>query len=66
MEGNENVKVLAAYVNNPAHRIIAIIEANDYNDLNTFTNQFKDAGSIDVQVVGDAIAMRKAAGNWGQ
>jgi hypothetical protein len=58
--------VLAAYVNNPAHRIIAIIEANDYNDLNTLTNQFKDAGSIDVQVVGDAIAMRKAAGNWGQ
>ena len=58
--------MLAAYVNNPAHRIIAIIEANDYNDLNTLTNQFKDAGSIDVQVVGDAIAMRKAAGNWGQ
>ena len=58
--------MLAAYVNNPAHRIFAIIEANDYNDLNTFTNQFKDAGSIDVQVVGDAIAMRKAAGNWGQ
>jgi hypothetical protein len=58
--------VLAAYVNNPAHRIIAIIEANDYNDLNTLTNQFKDSGSIDVQVVGDAIAMRKAAGNWGQ
>ena len=58
--------MLAAYVNNPAHRIIAIIEANDYNDLNTLTNQFKDSGSIDVQVVGDAIAMRKAAGNWGQ
>ena len=30
------------------------------------TNQFKDAGSCDIQVVGDAIAMRKAAGNWGQ
>jgi len=66
MEGNKNVKVLAAYVNNPAHRIFAIIEANDYNDVNTFTNQFKDAGSCDIQVVGDAIAMRKAAGNWRQ
>ena len=66
MEGNKNVKVLAAYVNNPAHRIFAIIEANDYNDVNTFTNQFKDAGSCDIQVVVDAIAMRKAAGNWGQ
>ena len=66
MEGNEKVKVPAAYVNNPAHRIFAIIEANDYNDVNTFTNQFKDAGSCDVQVVGEAIAKRKTAGKWGQ
>lgn len=66
MEGNQKVKVLSAYVNNPAHRIFAVVEANDYDDINSFTNQFKDVGTCDVQPVGDAISMRKAAGNWGE
>ena len=66
MEGTDKVKVLAVYVNNPAHRAMMIVEADDYADINTFTNPFKDVGSCDVQLVGDAIAMRKTAGNWGQ
>ena len=66
MEGTDKVKGLAVYVNNPAHRIFAIVEADDYADINTFTNQFKDAGSCVVEPVGDGIAARKAAGNWGQ
>ena len=66
MEGTDKVKVIAAYVNNPAHRSMMIVEADDYADINTFTNRFKDIGSCDVQLVGDGIAMRKTAGNWGQ
>ena len=66
MEGTDGVKVVSVYVNNPAHRAMMIVEADDYADINTFTNPFKDVGSCDVQLVGDAIAMRKAAGNWGQ
>ena len=66
MEGTDKVKVLAVYQNQPAHRAIIIVEANDYTDLNTFVNPFKDRGSCGVQLVGDGIAARKAAGNWGQ
>ena len=66
MEGTDNVKVIAAYVNNPAHRIFAVVETDDYNDLNSFTNQFKDVGGCTVEAVGDGIAMRKASGNWGE
>ena len=66
MEGADKVKVLAVYQNQPAHRAIIIVEANDYTDLNTFVNPFKDRGSCEVQLVGDGIAARKAAGNWGQ
>ena len=66
MEGTDKVKVLAVYQNQPAHRAIIIVEANDYTDLNTFVNPFEDRGSCEVQLVGDGIAARKAAGNWGQ
>ena len=42
-----------------------IVKADDYADINTFTNPFKDIGSCEAQLVGDEIAARKAAGNWG-
>ena len=48
MEGTDKVKVLAVYQNQPAHRAIIIVEANDYTDLNTFVNPFKDRGSCEV------------------
>ena len=66
MEGTDKVKVLAVYQNQPAHRAMIVVEANDYTDLNTFVNPFKDIGSCEVQLVGDEIESRKAAGNWGQ
>ena len=66
MEGTDKVKVLAVYQNQPAHRAMMVVEANDYTDLNTFVNPFKDIGSCEVQLVGDVIESRKAAGNWGQ
>ena len=66
MEGTDKVKVLAVYQNQPAHRAMMVVEANDYTDLNTFVNPFKDIGSCEVQLVGDGIESRKAAGNWGQ
>ena len=66
MEGNDKVKVIAAYLNQPHHRIFAVVEADTYDDLNTFTNRWKDPGSCDVQVVGDGISARHAAANWGK
>ena len=66
VEGNDKVKVIAAYLNQPSHRIFAVVEADTYEDLNPFTNHWKDSGSCDVQLVGDGISARHAAGNWGK
>ena len=66
MEGNDKVKVIAAYQNQPTHRIFVVVEANNYDDLNTFTNRWKDTGSCDLQPVGDGIATRHAKGIWGK
>ncbi len=66
MEGNDKIKVLAVYQNQPAHRVMTVIEASTYEDVSTFTNQFKDIGSCEVQLVGDGIAGRHASGNWGK
>ena len=66
MEGNDKVKVIAVYLNQSFHRIFAVVEADAYEDLNTFTNHWKDTGSCDVQVIGDGISTRHAAGNWGK
>ena len=66
MEGNDKVKVVAAYMNQPSHRIFIVVEADTFDDLNTFTNRWKDSGSCDVQPVGDGIAARHAKGIWGK
>ena len=66
MEGNDKVKVIAAYQNQPTHRIFVVVEADNYDDLNTFTNRWKATGSCDVQPVGDGIATRHAKGVWGK
>ena len=66
MEGNDKVKVIAAYLNQPAHRIFAVVEAETYDDLNSFTNHWKDTGKCDVQPVGDGIEQRHKMGYWGQ
>jgi len=63
MEGNDKVKVIAAYLNQPSHRIFAVVEADAYEDLDSFTNHWKDKGSCDVQVVGGGISVRHATGN---
>ena len=66
MEGNDKIKILAVYQNQPAHRAMIIVEAETYEDVSTFTNPFKDIGSCEVQLVGDGIAARRASGNWGK
>ena len=65
-KGNDKIKVLAVYQNQPAHRVMTVIEASTYEDVSVFTNQFKDIGSCEVQLVGDGIAGRHASGNWGK
>ena len=32
MEGNDKVKVVAAYQNQPSHRLFVIVEADNYDD----------------------------------
>ena len=43
MEGAAVVKVAVPYSNNSAYRIFDIVDADDYADINAFTNQFRDA-----------------------
>jgi len=45
MEGNDKVKVVAAYQNQPSHRLFVIVEADNYDDLNAFTNRWKDSSN---------------------
>ena len=66
MEGNGKVKVVGAYMNQRSHRKIVVVEADNFDDLNTFTNRRKYTGSCDLQPVGDGIAMRRAKGVWGK
>ena len=66
MEGNNEVKVVAVYVNQPHHRVFAVVDTDNYDDLNTFTNHWKESGKCDVQPVEDGIEIRHRAGNWGK
>ena len=66
MEGNDKVKVVSVYLNQPHHRVFAVVEADNYDDLNAFTNHWKESGKCDVQPVGDGIEIRHRAGNWGR
>ena len=66
MEGNNEVKVVAVYVNQPHHRVFAVVEADNYDDLNGFSNHWKESGKCDVQPVGDGIEIRHRAGYWGK
>jgi len=66
VEGNDKVKVVAVYVNQPHHRVLAVVEVDNYDDLNAFINHWKESEKCDVQPVGDGIEIRHRAGNWGK
>ena len=66
VEGNDDIKVVGAWVNHPSHTVFAVVEANDYESLRTFFRPASLKGEIQVLPVGDQVASRKDAGDWGK
>ena len=64
VEGNDKVKVLSAIGHRTLHRLFAIVDADDYADVQAlFTDQMWN-GPIEVLPVNDMIAQRKGFGEW--
>ena len=68
VEGNDKVKVLSAYGYQTQHRYYAIVEADDYADVQALFSAAGHirAGEVEVLPVNDAIAKRKEYGEWGK
>ena len=68
VEGNDKVKVLSAYGYQTQHRYYAIVEADDYADVQALFSAAGHirAGEVEVLPVNDAIARRKEFGEWGK
>ena len=66
VEGNDKVKVLSAIGHQTLHRLFAIVDADDYADVQAlFTDQMWN-GPVEVLPVNDMIAQRKGFGEWGK
>ena len=66
VEGNHKVKVLSATGHQTLHRLFAIVEADEYADVQAlFTDQMWN-GPIEVLPVNDMAAQRKDWGEWGK
>ena len=68
VEGKDKVKVLSAYGYQTQHRYYAIVEADDYADVQALFSAAGHirAGEVEVLPVNDAIARRKEFGEWGK
>ena len=68
VEGNDKVKVLSAYGYQTLLRYYAIVEADDYADVQALFSAAGHirAGEVEVLPVNDAIARRKEFGEWGK
>jgi hypothetical protein len=68
IEGNDKVKIIGAYGYQTQHRWYAIVEANDYADVQTLFSEagHMRGGEVEVLPVRDGIAMRKGFGEWGK
>ncbi|MDP6497503.1 MAG: hypothetical protein QF925_06685 [Dehalococcoidia bacterium] len=66
VEGNDDVKVVAAGGYQAAHRYYAVVEADDYNSVVLLFNGSMWRGDVEILPVNDMIARRKASGNWGK
>ena len=67
VEGNDKVKVIGAYGYQTQHRYYAIVEADDYADVQALFSAAGHirAGEVEGVPVNDAIAKRKEFGEWG-
>ena len=68
VEGNNKVKVIGAYRYQTQHRYYAIVEADDYADVQALFSAAGHirAGEVEVVPVNDAIAKRHEFGEWGK
>ena len=65
VEGNDDVKVLGAWVNHPTHTFFAVIEATEYHAIHNLFRPMGLKGTVDILPIGDSIASRKEQGIWG-
>ena len=65
VEGNDDVKVLGAWVNHPTHTFFAVIEATEYHAIHNLFRPMGLKGTVDILPIGDSIASRKEQGLWG-
>ena len=66
VEGNDDVKVIAAGGYQSAHRYYAVVEADEYASVVLLFNGLMWRGDVEILPVNDMIARRKAAGYWGK
>ena len=66
VEGNEDVKVIAAGGYQSAHRYYAVVEADEYASVVLLFNGLMFRGDVDILPMTDMIARRKELGNWGK
>ena len=66
VEGNNEVKVIAAGGYQAAHRYYAVVEADEYNSVVLLFNALMWRGNVDILPMNGMIARRKAFGNWGK
>ena len=66
IEGNDKVKVLAAYGYQTEHRNYAIVEADSYAEVQALFRSHLRRGHVEVLPVNDMIATRKESGDWGK
>ena len=68
VEGNDKVKVIGAYGYQTQHRFYAILEANDYADVQALLSAAGHIrnGEVEVLPVNDLVANRKNFEEWGK
>ena len=66
LEGNDKVKVLTALGYISEHRFYAIVESDDYSDVNQLMLGHIFRGSVEILPCLDMIERRKGFGEWGK
>ena len=66
VEGNDDVKVLAAGGYQSAHRYYAFVEAEEYNSVVQLFLPEMYVGEVEILPMYDMITRRKDAGDWGK
>ena len=60
------MKVLSAIGHQTPNRLFAIVEADDYADVQALVTDHMWNGPVEVLPVNDMIAQRKGFGKWGK